>query len=424
MNNNIYDNLKSSLNRFNNNSIKMKRTPSSDTFDKLMMKITNKEIIKNVKSMINCFNDVHKLVDENHNMHSLSSNNSARIFLTCFMILNFNDDVVSTIEVVEKELIKQAEKTLESFEHFRQLHLDQHMDHKLISDFVNNFHIMYEMFNSWRTKDADKLVEILSRSYNQLCETEKIVISQLNGNKSDDSSDENKGLDIWLSELEKQKNQIIEQIIKIGGEDSVKKLDNFKVESVNVLNNTDMMAIAKKAYWDRFKEMLSQEQPDRSMLYVLLKEIKERLNKFTPRRDDLLQENNGLIDVEYIKRQIEGDVFSGEQFVGLSNFIIGRILMFESPSENESTKKWQTSMTTLFTQPGSKYSDILPKLLKGICEKLDKIEADYKRFTDVCKKTSCDKCGAQNIEAFIPNYMGRPSMPRCPTCRKSLMEGF
>ncbi len=192
-------------------------------------------------------------------------------------------------------------------------------------------------------------------------------------------------------------------------------------QEVDVLDEKSMLEIARKAYWDRFAEELRSGEK-REMLYSLLGEIRDRLNAFTPRRNDLVGENNAAIDVELLRNEIEGKAFGDEDFLKLVNFIIKRILMFETPAENAVTKKWRDELLGRFGGQTVKYHDLLPDLMRGICERLDKIEYDYKRYINGCRKTSCDKCGASGFEAKIISYMGRPTMPRCPVCNGMLID--
>lgn len=424
-----YDNLRHSLVTFGEHSITMHRTPSSDTFEKLMMKITNRSAVSATDAVLKRIDAVHKLVDEDRNIsESLVGKTSARIFLTCFMIISFNDDVFSVKGVIEERLINKANDVLKSFEHFRDVNGDAHRDHDLVKDFVNKFHEFTELFRTWKSQDAEKIVEVLCKAYYELEETMKVVLRGVNDNSGDGNSkvkEEREDIKIWRTEIEGQKEKIIEQIKIIGGKKGMSRLEELKkswMESgaVDVLDEKAMLEIARKAYWDRFGEALRGD--DKEMLYGLLEEIKSRLNAFTPRRDDLIKENEDAIDVELLRREIEGKAFGNEDFMKLVNFIIDRILKFETPVENEVTNKWRDNLMNKFAGKTVKYSDMLPDLLRGICERLDKIEHDYKRYIEACQRTSCGKCGANGFEAVINSFMGMPTMPRCPECNELLID--
>ncbi len=416
----------------------MHRTPSSDTFEKLMMKLTNKEAVHATNHVLKHMNNVHKLIDEDHDRSvSLLSKTASRVFLTCFMILSFNDDVFSNKGFLEEKLIEEAKKTLESFEHFRMEsgesgESEAHRDHKLVDQFITNFHNFTNLFNILKSKDAEQIVEVLCKAYYELGETLNVVMRGRGGAGEEGAGEEGAGeseeeedIRIWREEIESQKAKVLDQIKIIGGKkglDRLKDLEDKWMEKVDVLDDKSMLEIARKAYWDKMRKDLDAETPNREGLYALLEEIRDRLNRFTPRRDDIIGENNAAIDGGLLKRSIEGGAFDNADFLKLSNFIIERILNFETPAENERTKKWRDELFAKFSGKTVKYSYILPDLMRGICERLDKIEYDYKRYIEGCNKRSCGHCGAQDFEAVIPSYMGRPSMPRCPDCNHMLVD--
>ncbi len=58
------------------------------------MKITNKDAVTATDAVLKRMDEVHKLIDADHDMSvSLQSGTASRVFLTCFMVLSFNDDV-------------------------------------------------------------------------------------------------------------------------------------------------------------------------------------------------------------------------------------------------------------------------------------------------------------------------------------------
>ena len=141
------------------------------------MKITNRDAVKATDAVLKKMVKVCELVDAVHNGSvSLLSKTAARVFLTCFMILSFNDDVFSSKGILEERLIKEAKQTLESFEHFRDEDAGAHHDHDKVSQFIEHFHSFTELFNTWKSQDADKIVEVLCKAYYELEETMKVVL--------------------------------------------------------------------------------------------------------------------------------------------------------------------------------------------------------------------------------------------------------
>lgn len=138
-----------------------------------------------------------------------------------------------------------------------------------------------------------------------------------------------------------------------------------------------MMGIARRAFWDAFREKL--DARDFSHLRVVLDEIRERLQALTPRRADLHRELDDAIDSALILPQIEAGSYSPEQFHVLVAFIVGRIAALEAPADSAATQQWQQQFLEQCAA-GKAYRELLPTFFAWVYERLEAIEEGVRAF--------------------------------------------
>ena len=383
-NTNVVDmNVIEKVNKFNDLRIKMERTPSSATFEQFMLRITNSNAIKTTANLLKSIQNL-QLADHLSPMKRLGESPvTVKTFLSAFMIIGYSDDVFSTKGTEETILLESAKRMITTFENFCEKIINAEFDQELLGVFKQQHKRYIDVFDSWKSSDSDKLINVLSRSYYELTETKKLIQFQAMNEEREQREDE----DIWCTEIDKQKEQILTQIRYIGGENAIEKLEDYKPTEAAVMHQREIYELAEKAYWDSFKEELDAEPPVYKRVLNMLNEIKERLKSYTPRRNDFKKQIDEEIDVSHIENMIKHDAFNTEELVTIVTFIIDRIKMLESPAENDSTEMWRECLVNKL-ENDIKFSDILPNIFKDIFRKLDKIESDISNFLKRVEGTS------------------------------------
>ena len=198
-----------------------------------------------------------------------------------------------------------------------------------------------------------------------------------------DSEEEKK---LLIDTFNLYKKETFEKLSKLVTDHEAHKLINeYLPPKQETLTTKEMENIMKKAFWDKFKEDLSQNPPNHDMMYKLINDIKNKFINLTPNNQHQKNQMNDVLDIDFIKQQIDHQVFSPQDLISKLRFIIDEILKLCAPSEDIQFKEWKQTMELRFNQ-GFEYSHTLPIIFREILEKLDIIELRIKLFKDSISK--------------------------------------
>ena len=201
---------------------------NNPSFESILPIISNKEFILNNQKLLQILN---------LNLH----HKKIKSFLTCIMIKYCPNEIFSEQKELENRLIAKSNEMFELFTNF----LNNCLDTKLQSDFVNNIQTYIDIFEAWRNNDQKKLIVILASSYHDLCLTSDYI-------KHNDNNAE------WLDGIEKQKKSLEKAIYKIGGEDAINKLmdGSFWLELMTPEFKESIEKNIKIAFFNKLKDEL------------------------------------------------------------------------------------------------------------------------------------------------------------------------
>jgi hypothetical protein len=147
----------------------------------------------------------------------------------------------------------------------------------------------------------------------------------------------------------------------------------------------------KKAYWDRFAELMAESPPDLSQLVQTLRDLRSRIIGLTPSREDLRAQIVARIDLDLIEQMIDNDALGVSELSELVHFMVGRLRDLEAPAENEATDAWLQQMAAeLATLPTmQQWAVLLPRAFIYVSDKIDTIGRD----------------SAKSKEAFLAGYL-------------------
>ena len=222
---------------------------------------------------------------------------------------------------------------------------NQQLFNEIEKVFTEKGDIIYtvKLFRDWLRKDKDSLINELFYTYHNL------------------------GVDI-----QKARKQILKSAQNIAGQDLVEEILNYKPVVVNVqkLNQT-----AEKAFWDNIKEQYTNKKYD--WIYFVLEHILNLLKIIKPNSKDYYNE---IIDISFIKQQVDHDAFEDSQMLGLALSILNCVEKLHAPVYDIETKKIKEDI-------GEKGLD-LPIFLKDIVSRLEIILKMILKFK---KQSSIDK---------------------------------
>eukprot|EP01043_Picozoa_sp_COSAG02_P046685 COSAG02_NODE_4391_length_5416_cov_14.139438_3_plen_623_part_00 len=147
----------------------------------------------------------------------------------------------------------------------------------------------------------------------------------------------------------------------------------------------------KKAYWDRFAELMAESPPDLSQLVKTLRDLRSRIIGLTPSREDLRAQIVARIDLDLIEQMIDNEALQVSELSNLVQFMIERLRDLEAPAENPATDAWLQQMAAeLATLPTTQlWTVLLPRAFVYVSDKIDTIGRD----------------SAKSKEAFLAGYL-------------------
>ena len=135
-----------------------------------------------------------------------------------------------------------------------------------------------------------------------------------------------------------------------------------------------------KAFWNLIEDDLKKTPQDFKHIIVLIDEIRSRLCKLTPNNVKLQNEINEKIDPEFLKQIFTHNVFTPQHFFDIINFIISKIQLYCSPSDDKLLNEWKQNVYDLLAKDTINYCEFLQFFIPSIHEKIDKIEDQIKKY--------------------------------------------
>lgn len=377
--------LKTAHDAFHSLRIKMGRTPSSQDFMSFVRRINNRSAVQITHDFLNELQRFKKsgLIEE-----LTDTVKDVKTFLSAFMIVDNREDIFSVQGEQEDVLFNIAKDMVITFEDLCSLIHEQKGDvleetadlHNCLDKFHDNYKLYVAAFNSWKSGDLSRLLNVFRHSYYELQLTKEVVLQKAVEEERELREDEV----LWREEIDKQCQSIEDKIMKLGGEEAVAELHappstHLNVDQIvrEVMESEEGKEAMVRDYWKQFSDKV--REGDFSRLYELLEEIVRRFCAIVPNRTDIHVEICENIDVKFIKQQIDHDVFGPSQFQALVNYIIDKVKQFGPPIEDDSLDKWKTEYFDGMSE-GTTYADVLPPFFNEVLRRLDGIEESIAAF--------------------------------------------
>ena len=138
-------------------------------------------------------------------------------------------------------------------------------------------------------------------------------------------------------------------------------------------------------FFDNLEKDLKQSPPIFDGVLYLLDVIKNKLCFLVPlSKKEMVDKINSIIDIKYIKQLIDNNVFDGSNLINIFTFIIEKIRDFHSAEDDKELDSWYKHIHEKYLSKDvyKNISEILPTLLKGIMDRLEKLEEKVKMYRD------------------------------------------
>ncbi len=336
------------------------------TFSKM---IRNKAILNDFGEFFSKLFDLEKI---------RKSNLLVRKFLTCYIVVCFPDFVFNNeIKDVDDLQFKNLSNKI-SILFNNILNYTNDDEHKVNSDVkVQEFKIELDnfivFFDKWKKKDVIKVLLPFANSYYELNDTLALVTQNQQEPVTDD-------IKIWKSEIEKQKNKILQHVRRIDGDDAVSFVQNYQPPKLMIDDKVyeQIEKTMKKAYWDKLKEDIENE--DFSMITSLLIDVRDMIFQLIPNRQDIREEFNGKCDLELVEQMITQKAMDVKTVYSIALMFIEYLKMLQAPIDDKDTQEWCDGITNLFYTENITYGDILPAFFSGMFKRLEKIKQQLYDF--------------------------------------------
>jgi hypothetical protein len=280
-------------------------------------------------------------------LQSFSLDINPRFIYLSYVIYNFKNELFYNSEpFLELILFYKSKKITELFQTL--------IDSKDPGDLLSEISSFTLLFHKWQTIDASLLKSSLQDSFDEL----NIVKTLKNTNESLLSSINNK------QQFIQRKIELLQKTYKQSPDTDIHHCQT----------------ISEKASWTLFSEALKRFESNtltpQDIMWITdtLQEILTLLNSLTPNNTFILQENNDSIDIPLIKQRIENNILEPSYLNSLVYFIVNRIQLLQSPSEDSDTNNWLSIITQLLQFP-CHYYDFLPIFFEKVYSKIYKIKS-------------------------------------------------
>lgn len=319
------------------------------TFDNLSNIIVNKITINAVGNLLRFISYYYKYTNIKKKVYNLNTKKNIKLFLTAYLIYRFPDITINSEEKNNSDLINECTKLINIIEK------NAKINEFNINELYNSIVKYIVLLKNWLKEDSKFLIKKLTEQYWELDST--IYNMKGNENKPDITQCKNLQKDILLN------------IKKIGGIDY---FNNFVPLFINDKFLNSVFENLKNTFWEKFKDDLSKEKPDFSMLGDMLKDTRTMIAALVPNRKDIHNELWEVINIDLINQIIENEVMTPEYIKDLVFYIINKIKIMGSIEMEKEIIKWESDIKLNFLE-GFQLSEFLPDYFKKVFEYLENI---------------------------------------------------
>ncbi len=302
-----------------------------------------------------------------------------RIILSAFTIKFYPDIMnIDKDNEISKMMMARAESLIISMRILNGIRIGEKFSFsslKCVNKMMTKCLEFAKIFNEWKKLDMEAVICNLAKVY--------IDLEREFNDIKNESKDESKKELVKITEeqFEKEKESILKKVRKLNPRQGIEIFNKYYIflnQEIDLTIYREKMAEAidkniKKAYWDTIKSDMLKIPPDYTKIIELLEECSLLLKQCTPRRPDLIQEIDNVIEVETLKYYIENDV-EVDEFIGrMIQFVFSKMEEYQSQNDKDSFDKFKKDFQTLREQRTTKLSEVLIYFFQGVMPRLNHI---------------------------------------------------
>jgi len=265
----------------------------------------------------------------------------SRHFLTAYMIYRFPKDTLGSIGETTTEGLVVNMSDQDNELHRKAIELIEcaktmvNMNATVIFKFKQLFDAYINLFNLWKTTDRYELKNSLIREYHKLSvnimnERETLVKQSESKSLTEEEHQHNQLTEERIQVLEECKESLLSSALILGGHELVNEVNQY---SPVVIDLEELCKAYGNAFWDVLTVEYSEKRYDK--IFVVLENILKLFEtlydtdesglseKSKQTRLEKITEIKEKIDVDFIRQQLEHDVYSNEDMYNLCMFMLG-----------------------------------------------------------------------------------------------------
>ena len=271
-----------------------------DDFEATQKLITDSKVIKTATLFFKAaFKYLNLLYPCREVSHLKINNKFSKLYFTHFLIVDYTKFIIGDLkekDATTKLLVRSAVR----FQYHYKIFKETKFKMSNLFHFFQDFNKFEKIFEIWKSDDADKLVESMTKNYWEL----EMVLYQ------DFSNQEDNGEQI-KKDIETQQQEILDGIKKIKGQPGIDKFNSYVPIAFSEDFVSNVRDNLEEAYWDTVIEEASEEPAKLDKLKAVMHELRSLIlqiitnNKF----DDLKKKVTHYFDIDFIIDMVKNNVY-------------------------------------------------------------------------------------------------------------------
>ena len=328
-----------------------------DDFEATQKLITDSKVIKTATLFFKAaFKYLNLLYPCREVSHLKINNKFSKLYFTHFLIVDYTKFIIGDLkekDATTKLLVRSAVR----FQYHYKIFKETKFKMSNLFHFFQDFNKFEKIFEIWKSDDADKLVESMTKNYWEL----EMVLYQ------DFSNQEDNGEQI-KKDIETQQQEILDGIKKIKGQPGIDKFNSYVPIAFSEDFVSNVRDNLEEAYWDTVIEEASEEPAKLDKLKAVMHELRSLIlqiitnNKF----DDLKKKVTHYFDIDFIIDMVKNNVYEIAQLKTLFQFLINILNEVDAPFNDKANEESRVLILKNLEEIQSNNNESLTKKRKSV----------------------------------------------------------
>lgn len=286
-------------------------------FDEIQSLILNKKIINECYIFLKSLFNYIKLTVPSKCILTEIDLPTSRKYLVYLLLLYHPKNILGERDI-KTDICQKLLNMVRLFHSKRNFLYTNKYDKQSMIDYCINFQLYIKLFDEWKENDVFNTVQNFTHNYWEL---------EL-ASRQDYSSLEDNG-DATREEIQRQQNQLLENIKIIGGEKGMQQFNDYVPIVYTDTFMDNIRNTLENAFWDTVREELYGNPPKTDKFKNTFNEMKTLL-KDIDTRETFKTEVDEYLDSDYIINMISNEAYTQENMINTLHYLANQILRLDS----------------------------------------------------------------------------------------------